>query len=74
MYGPFHSNDWNGIAYEVNLAQKSRELEKVLKNKLRQQKRELADRYPAVCTVRTNLSRFIKYVEKEQRKYKPESK
>lgn len=70
----FSDNDWNQIAYELNLAQKSKELEKILKNKLRQQKRELADRYPAVCTVRTNLSRFIKYVETEQRKYKPASK
>lgn len=70
----FSENDWNQIACELNLAQKSKELEKILKNKLRQQKRELADRYPAVCTVRTNLSRFTKYVEAEQRKYKPASK
>lgn len=67
----FSENDWNQISYEVNLAQKTRELEKILKNKLRQQKRELAERYPAVCTVRTNLGRFTKYVEAEQRKYKP---
>lgn len=67
----FADNDWNQISYEVNLAQKTKDLEKILKNKLRQQKRELAERYPAVCTVRTNLSRFTKYVESEQRKYKP---
>lgn len=67
----FSDNDWNQISYELNLAQKTKELEKILKNKLRQHKRELAERYPAVCTVRTNLSRFIKYVEAEQRKYKP---
>lgn len=67
----FADNDWNQIAFELNLAQKTKELEKVLKNKLRQQKRELAERYLAVCTVRTNLSRFTKYVESEQRKYKP---
>lgn len=67
----FSDNDWNQISYEVSLAQKTRELEKILKNKLRQQKRELAERYPAVCTVRTNLTRFTKYVEAEQRKYKP---
>lgn len=67
----FSDNDWNQIAYELNLAQKTKELEKILKNKLRQQKRELAERYLAVCTVRNNLSRFIKYVEVEQRKYKP---
>lgn len=70
----FSENDWNQIAYEVNLVQKSKELEKILKNKLRQQKRELAERYPAVCTVRTNLSRFVKYVESQQRKYKPARK
>lgn len=67
----FSDNDWNQISHELNLAQKTRELEKVLKNKLRQQKKELADRYLAVCTVRTNLSRFTKYVEVEQKKYKP---
>lgn len=67
----FADNDWNQIAYELNLAHKSKELEKVLKSKLRQQKRELGERYLAVCTVRTNLSRFTRYVEAEQRKYKP---
>ncbi|XP_055302800.1 HEAT repeat-containing protein 3 [Sitodiplosis mosellana] len=67
----FSDNDWNQISYELNLAQKTRELEKILKHKLRQQKRELSERYPAVCTVRTNLTRFVKYVEAEQRKYKP---
>lgn len=67
----FADNDWNQIVYEVNLTQKAKALEKVLKNKLRQQKRELAERYAAVCTVRINLSRFIQYVEAEQRKFKP---
>lgn len=67
----FADNEWHQIVYEVNLTQKAKALEKVLKNKLRQQKRELAERYMAVCTVRTNLSRFIQYVEAEQRKYKP---
>lgn len=71
MMDLFSDNDWNQISYEVNLAQKTKDLGKILKNKLRSQKRELAERYPAVCTVRTNLSRFTKYVEAEQRKYKP---
>lgn len=67
----FSDNDWNQISYEVNLVQKTKELEKILKNKLRQQKRELGERYPAVCTVRTNLLRFTKYVASEQCRYKP---
>lgn len=67
----FTDNDWNKILYELNLAQKTKVLDKILKNKLRQQKKELADRYLAVCTVRTNFSRFVKYVEAEQQKYKP---
>lgn len=66
----FADNDWNQIAYELNLAQKTKELERILKIKLKQQKRELGERYMAVCTVRTNLVRFTKYVESEQRKYK----
>lgn len=67
----FSDNDWNQICYELNLAQRTKELEKSLKAKLRQQKRELGDRYLAVCTVRTNLTRFTRYIESEQRKYKP---
>lgn len=67
----FTDNDWNQIVYELNLGQKAKELDKILKNKLRQQKRELAERYLAVCTVKTNLTRFAKYVEAEQKKYKP---
>lgn len=61
----FADNDWPEIARELNLAQKIRQLERVLKNKLRQQKRELGERYSAVATVRTNLARFGKYVETE---------
>lgn len=67
----FSDNEWNKIMFELNLTQKSKELQKLLKNKLRQQKRELGERYLAVCTVRTNLSRFVKYVEVEQKNYKP---
>lgn len=67
----YADNDWIQISYELNVAQKTKELEKILKNKLRQQRRELCERYPAVCTVRTNLLRFTKYVEAEQRKFKP---
>lgn len=67
----FSDNDWTQIAYDLNLVQKSRELEKLLKNKLRQQKRELGERYPAVCTVRTNLGRFAKYIENEQSNFTP---
>lgn len=65
----FSDNDWNQIALELNLVQKSKELERLLKHKLRQQKRELGERYMAVSTVRTNLSRFTKYIEKQQRKF-----
>lgn len=67
----FSDNDWNQISYELNLAQKTKELEKSLRARGRQQKRELADRYSAVVTVNTNLKRFTKYIEAEQRKYKP---
>lgn len=67
----FSDNDWNKISYELNLAQKTKELEKILKNKSRQQKHELNKRYSAVCTVRENLSQFTKYIAAEQRKYRP---
>lgn len=67
----FSDNDWNQIAFELNLVQKSKELERLLKHKLRQQKRDLGERFMAVSTVRTNLSRFTKYIEQQQRKYMP---
>lgn len=69
----YSDNDWYQISNELKLVQKTKELNKVLKSKLRQQKRELSntERYPAVQTVRTNFNLFTKYIEAEQRKYKP---
>ncbi|XP_059618424.1 HEAT repeat-containing protein 3 [Phlebotomus argentipes] len=69
----FSDNDWLQIVHEVNLVQKSRELERLLKAKLRMQKRDLGDRYPAVATVRTNLARFTKYIEAGLKKYKAQT-
>lgn len=66
----YSDNEWNQISCELNIVQKAKDLEKILKTKLRQQKRELAERYPAVCTIKYNFSRFIKYIETEQRKFK----
>lgn len=66
----FADNDWPEVAAELGLAQRVRQLERVLKNKLRQQKRELGERYSAVATVRTNLVRFGKYIEAEVAKGK----
>lgn len=65
----FSDNDWDRISFELNLVQKSRELLRELKSKLRHQRRDLGERYPAVCTVRTNLVRFSKYIEEQQIKY-----
>lgn len=42
---------------------------KMLCLQMRQQKRELGDRYPAIVTVRTNLSRFCSYLEKQQKNF-----
>lgn len=70
----FSDNDWDQIVLELNLVRKTKDLQRQLKTKLRQQKRELAERYPAVCTVRTNLSRFSKYMEEQQSKYAAQRK
>lgn len=67
----FSDNDWNQIAFELNISQKTKELERIVKNKLKQQKRDLGERYAAVSTVRNNLSRFSKYIEAQQKLYKP---
>ncbi|CRK86711.1 CLUMA_CG000544, isoform A [Clunio marinus] len=65
----FSDNDWNQIVDDLNVILKSRELEKILKTKMRQQKRELGDRYSSILTVRTNLTRFCKYLENQQKIY-----
>ncbi|XP_054743924.1 HEAT repeat-containing protein 3 [Anastrepha obliqua] len=65
----FADNDWPKIIVELNLPEVLKKLEKMFRNKIRQQRRELKERYPAVQTVRTNLSRFIRYMEIEADKY-----
>lgn len=70
----FSDNDWHQVSLDLNLPQRTKEVERSLKNKLRQQKRELGERYSAVCTVRTNLARFSKYLEAELRNFKPNGK
>lgn len=89
----FSEKDHNQIVHDLNVIKKSRELEKILKTKvrikniivhfpivhqkinfqMRQRKRELGDRYPAVVTVRTNLTRFCKYLEGQQKNFTPGS-
>lgn len=71
MMDIFAENDWNQIVYELDMTTKCKELDRIMKAKLKQSKRELNERYPAVCTVRTNLSRFCKYLEAEMKKYRP---
>lgn len=66
----FAVKDWDEIVYEYNLIKRTKELEKILKNKLRQQQHDLSERYPAVCSVRLNLTRFIKYLNAQQQTYK----
>ncbi|XP_065357073.1 HEAT repeat-containing protein 3 [Calliphora vicina] len=61
----FSDNDWHQILVDLNLPVAIKELEKYFKTKVRSQRKELKERYPAVQTVLTNLSRFSKYIEKE---------
>ncbi|XP_013101646.1 HEAT repeat-containing protein 3 [Stomoxys calcitrans] len=65
----FSDNDWHQILLDLNLPIAIKELEKQFKTKVRSQRKELRDRYPAVQTVLTNLSRFTKYIEKEALNY-----
>lgn len=67
----FSDNDWNQISCDLNLVQKTRELDKIMKNKLKQHKRELGERYQAVVTVKSNLHRFTRYIETELKKFTP---
>ncbi|XP_073824399.1 HEAT repeat-containing protein 3 [Musca autumnalis] len=61
----FSDNDWHQILIDLSLPLVMKDLEKKFKTKVRSQRRELKDRYPAVQTVVTNLSRFTKYIDKE---------
>lgn len=38
---------------------------------MKQRKRELGERYAAVVTIRTNFTRFCKYLETQQKNYVP---
>ncbi|XP_065088985.1 HEAT repeat-containing protein 3 [Ochlerotatus camptorhynchus] len=71
MMDIFADNDWNQVVHDLGMVAKCKELDRRMKAKLKQNKRELNERYPAVCTVRTNLSRFCKYLETEMKKFKP---
>lgn len=70
----FSENDWQQVVHDLGLVRKTQDLLGQLKARLRQQRRELGDRYAAVCTVRTNLARFVKYMESEQSKFRPATK
>ncbi|XP_058819527.1 HEAT repeat-containing protein 3 [Topomyia yanbarensis] len=71
MMDIFAENDWNQIVHDLDMVAKCKELDRRMKSKLKQSKRELNERYPAVCTVRTNLWRFCKYLETEMKNFKP---
>ncbi|XP_055540674.1 HEAT repeat-containing protein 3-like [Wyeomyia smithii] len=71
MMDIFAENDWTEIVHDLGMVAKCKELDRRMKSKLKQSKRELNERYPAVCTVRTNLCRFCKYLEAEMKKIKP---
>lgn len=71
MMDIFADNDWNQIVHDLGMVTKCKELDRRMKSKLKQNKRELNERYPAVSTVRTNLGRFCKYLETEMKKFKP---
>ncbi|XP_029712750.2 HEAT repeat-containing protein 3-like [Aedes albopictus] len=73
MMDIFADNDWNQIVHDLGMVAKCKQLDQRMKSKLKQSKRELNERYPAVSTVRTNLARFCKYLETEMKKFKPSS-
>ncbi|XP_058058726.1 HEAT repeat-containing protein 3 [Anopheles bellator] len=68
----FADNDWYAIVHDLGMVAKCKQLDRAMRDKLRRNKRQLGDRYPAVTTVRTNLGRFCKYLETEMKKYKPQ--
>uniref|UniRef100_A0AAG5DWB3 SYO1-like TPR repeats domain-containing protein n=1 Tax=Anopheles atroparvus TaxID=41427 RepID=A0AAG5DWB3_ANOAO len=71
MMDIFADNDWYAIVHELGMVAKCKQLDRVMREKMKRDKRQLGDRYPAVSTVRTNLGRFCKYLETEMKNYKP---
>ncbi|XP_053675935.1 HEAT repeat-containing protein 3 [Anopheles nili] len=72
MMDIFADNDWHAIMYELGMVAKCKQLDRVIREKMKRDKRQLGDRFPAVSTVRTNLGRFCKYLEMELKDYKPQ--
>ncbi|XP_032670486.1 HEAT repeat-containing protein 3 [Odontomachus brunneus] len=66
----FAEDETDKLAYEVQLIQRLRPLVPVFKDKVRQQKDKLKDRMAVVSTVNTNIWRFLKYKEKQIRRFK----
>lgn len=64
----FADNDWPQLIKQLQLTQKCKEIDRVFKAKVKQSKKALSDRYGAVNTVRSNLTRFCKYLEDQERK------
>lgn len=60
----FADNDWPQLVKSLHLVKVLSTLEKRFKCLIRAQRKELNNRYPAVQTVRTNLTRFIKYLQR----------
>ncbi|XP_041776619.1 HEAT repeat-containing protein 3 [Anopheles merus] len=71
MMDIFADNDWHSIMHELGMIAKCKQLDRIMREKLKRDKRQLGDRFPAVSTVRTNLSRFCKYLETELKNFKP---
>uniref|UniRef100_A0A182MGU5 SYO1-like TPR repeats domain-containing protein n=1 Tax=Anopheles culicifacies TaxID=139723 RepID=A0A182MGU5_9DIPT len=71
MMDIFADNDWHSIMHELGMITKCKQLDRIMREKLKRDKRQLGDRFPAVSTVRTNLGRFCKYLETELKTFKP---
>uniref|UniRef100_A0A182W8K4 Alpha-carbonic anhydrase domain-containing protein n=1 Tax=Anopheles minimus TaxID=112268 RepID=A0A182W8K4_9DIPT len=71
MMDIFADNDWHSIMHELGMVTKCKQLDRIMREKLKRDKRQLGDRFPAVSTVRTNLGRFCKYLETELKTFKP---
>ncbi|XP_043279904.1 HEAT repeat-containing protein 3 isoform X2 [Venturia canescens] len=61
----FAEDETDLMAEEIKLLPKLHSLVPILTNKIRQQRKNLGDHTSVVSTVKTNLSRFIKYKERQ---------
>lgn len=68
MFDVFAEDHLDGVAQEITLVDKLLHLVPLLKGKIKQQRKTLGEHLPVIMTAKTNLLRFIKYKNEQNKK------